>query len=118
LGGGGDEPEHPGGTVVLENRGEAQEAFNVDPVGGAVAEPIDDHRLKGGETAVHERYVTAEPGTAVTLEGWFTFGRDEEKPVEFYPAGADGQPPQVAHMILSNAVSVAWRWETAAGSAE
>ncbi len=112
--GGGSEPEHQGGTVVLDNRSDGPERFHVAVAAGADAAPVEVD-LDGGQREVREAYVTASEGTAVTLEGWFGIVKDGVETVEFYPSGGDGTGPQTVHMVLDNAVSVDWNWETKPG---
>jgi hypothetical protein len=113
--GGGSDPEYPGGTVVLDNQSDGPERFHVAVATGADAAPLAVD-LDGGQREVHEGYVSTSEGTAVTLEGWFGIVEEGIETVEFYPSGGGGDGPQVAHMVLTNAVSVEWHWETAAGT--
>jgi outer membrane protein assembly factor BamB len=115
LGGTGS-PEHPGGTVVVENQADANS--------GAWFKPADDSKqpesmtVAPGESKSVEEYVTAPEGEAVSLVGRLgEFGTEAaNKTVEIYPRGSSGTPPQVARMTITNAVAGEWEWSTEPGA--
>jgi len=107
-------PEYPGGTLVVENTGDS-------PVRVSVNTKLDqfegtlDTEVTGGETVVRREFVTAESGDIVTLEA--RLGETGELiRFQFLPAGGDDSPPEVAQLTFENAVEASATWTATSGS--
>ena len=114
-GNGSGGPEYPGGTLVVENTGDA----TVDVSVTTSSEEYDaslDASVGGGETLVRREFVTAESGDVVTLAAQLG---DEGEPLEFefLPAGGEGDsPPEVARLTVENAVEASATWTATEGT--
>ncbi|MFC7208988.1 hypothetical protein ACFQL3_00355 [Natronoarchaeum sp. GCM10025321] len=103
------DPEYPGGTLIVENTGDR-------PVGVSVNTKLDrydaslDTEVAGGEMIVRREFVTAEKGDIVTLEA--QLGETGDKlSFQFLPAGGDtDSPPEVAQLAFENAVEASATW--------
>jgi len=107
-------PEYPGGTLVVENTGDS-------PVRVSVNTKLDqfegtlDTEVAGGETVVRREFVTAESGDIVTLEARLGETGDLIR-FQFLPAGGDDSPPEVAQLTFENAVEANATWTATKGS--
>ncbi len=114
LPGDNQDPEYPGGTLVVENTGDS-------PVRVSVNTKLDrydgslDTEVAGGETVVRREFVTAESGDIVTLEA--QLGETGELiRFQFLPAGGEDSPPEVAQLTFKNAVKASAAWTATSGS--
>ena len=112
---GDQDPEYPGGTLIVENTGD-------NPVRVAVTTKSDqydaslDTDIAGGEVIVRREFVTAEQGKIVTLEAQVAETGDRIS-FQFLPAGGgDEYPPEVARLTFENAVEASATWTATTGT--
>lgn len=114
LGNESENPEYPGGTLLIENTG--QMAVNVSVT--ATPDEYDaslDASVAGGETLIRREFVTAESGDVVTVAAQLG-GEGEPIEFQFLPAGGDGDsPPEVARLTFENAVEASASWTAIRG---
>jgi hypothetical protein len=114
LGEKSENPEYLGGTLIVENTGEA--VVNVSlTVSPDEFDASLDTSVAGGETLIRREFVSAERGDVVTVAAQLG---SEGKPVEFrfLPAGGeDDSPPEVAHLTFENAVEASATWTATRG---
>ena len=113
LPGGEQDPKYPGGTLVLENKGDNSVLVSVR----AKLEQYDaslEADIAGGETVVREEFVSAEQGDIVTLEAVLGETGDSIS-FQFLPEGSDENPPEVAVLTVENAVEASANWSATAG---
>lgn len=113
LPGANQEPEYPGGTLVLENTGN-----NAVPV--SVETKLDqydaslDTEVAAGTTVVRREFVTANQGDIVTLVAQLGSTGGEIR-FQFLPAGGEDSPPEVAQLTFENAVEASATWTATGG---
>jgi hypothetical protein len=113
LPGSNQEPEYPGGTLVIENRGN-----NAVPV--SVETKLDEYdgsldtEVAAGATVVRREFVTAEQGEIVMLIAQLGSTGDDIR-FQFLPAGGADTPPEVAQLTFENAVEASATWTATRG---
>ena len=114
LSGGDQNPEYPGGTLVVKNTGD-------NSIRVSVSTKLDqynasfDTAVAGGETIVRREFVTAEQGDIVTLEALLG-ETGESLSFQFLPEGSDDNPPEVAELTFENAVEASASWTATGGT--
>ena len=115
VGDNSESSEHPGGTLIVENNGEAAVNVSVTVTPDGYDASLDAS-VAGGETLVRREFVTAESGDIVTLAARLG---GEGEPIEFQylPAGGNGDsPPEVARLAFENAVEASATWTATRGT--
>jgi hypothetical protein len=113
LPGDNQDPEYPGGTLVLENTGN-----NAVPV--SVETKLDqydaslDTEVAAGTTVVRREFVTADQGEIVTLVAQLGSTGDAIR-FQFLPAGGETSPREVARLTFENAVEASATWTATGG---
>jgi hypothetical protein len=113
LPGSNQEPEYPGGTLVVENTGN-----NAVPV--SVETKLDqydaslDTEVAAETTVVRREFVTANQGEIITLVAQLGSTGDEIR-FQFLPAGGEDAPPEVAQLTFENAVEASATWTATSG---
>jgi hypothetical protein len=114
LPGDNQDPEYPGGTLVLENTGNNAVTVSVE----TKLEQYDaslDTEVAAGTTVVRREFVTATQGEIVTLVAQLGSTGDEIR-FQFLPAGGEDSPPEVAQLTFENAVEASATWTATSGS--
>lgn len=114
---GNETPEHPGGTLVVENTGNSSLTVSVWVVEERFSGTLDT-TVEGGATVVEREFVTASAGDVVTLAARIG---DEGEPTtfEFLPGGGEGDaPPEIARLSVENAVEASATWTASEGTAD
>ncbi|WP_302081038.1 hypothetical protein [Salinibaculum rarum] len=114
LPGGNQNPEYPGGTLVVENTGDSPARVSVNTKLDQYDASLDTE-VAGGETVVRREFVTADEGDIVTLKA--QIGKTGELlRFQFLPAGGEDSPPEVAQLTFENAVEASATWTATSGS--
>lgn len=112
---GGDSPDYPGGTIVVENTGETSLAVSITVVEDEYDAEVNA-TVSAGETLVRREFVTADDGDIVTLAARLGDSGDPTT-FQFLPAGGtDDAPPEVARLTVENAVEASATWTAIGGS--
>lgn len=114
LPGGENEPSYPGGTLVVENAGDASVRVTVTATPDAFEATLDTD-VAGGATVVRRAFVTGDPGDIATLEARLGETGDPIS-FQFLPAGSDDAPPEVARLTFENAVEASATWTATRGT--
>lgn len=114
LSSGEQEPEYPGGTLVVKNTGDNSVRVSVSTKLNQYDTSLDT-AVAGGKTIVRQEFVTAEQGDIITLEA--VLGETGE-PIsfQFFPEGSDENPPEVAELTFENAVEASASWTATGGT--
>lgn len=110
-----DDPNYPGGTLVIENTGENDVDLSVSVVEEEFSASLDT-TVPAGETSIEREFVIASEGDIATLTAQIG---DEGEPTtfEFLPAGGeDDAPPEVARLTIENAVEESASWTATEGT--
>jgi hypothetical protein len=113
LPGSNEEPEYPGGTLVIKNTGN-----NAVPV--SVETKLDEYdasldtEVAAGTTVVRREFVTAEQGEIVMLIAQLGSTGDDIR-FQFLPAGGEDTPPEVAQLTFENAAEASATWTATSG---
>lgn len=113
LPGSNQEPEYPGGTLVVENTGNNPVPVSVE----TKLEQYDaslDTEVAAETTAVRREFVTANQGAIITLVAQLGSTGDEIR-FQFLPAGGEDTPPEVAQLTFENAVEASATWTATTG---
>jgi hypothetical protein len=114
LPGGNQDPEYPGGTLVVENTGDAPVRVSVNTKLERYDATVDTD-VSGGESLVRREFVTANQGDIVTLAAQLGETGDRIR-FQFLPAGGEGSPPEVARLTFENAVEASATWTATSGT--
>lgn len=114
LPGGTDGPAYPGGTLVVENTGDATVGVTVTASPEAFQASLDTD-VEGGATVVRRAFVTGEPGDIATLSARLGETGDPLS-FQFLPAGSADAPPEVARLTFENAVEASATWTATRGT--
>ncbi|WP_348609649.1 hypothetical protein [Halobaculum rarum] len=110
-----ENPEYPGGTLLVENKGETAVNVSVTVSTGKYDAALDAS-VASGETVVRREFITAERGDIVTLAAQLG---TEGEPIEFQylPAGSDDDSsPEVARLTFENPVETSATWTAIRGT--
>lgn len=112
-----ENPDFPGGTLVIENTGDSPLDVTISVAEDRFSATLDA-TVPAGETVVERRFVTASEGDIATLTA--RIGADGEPTTfEFLPAGGtNDSPPEVARLSIENAVEESATWTAVAGTDE
>lgn len=113
LPGGNQEPEYPGGTLLLENTGNNAVSVSVETKLDQYDASLDTE-VAAGTTVVRREFVTANQGEIVTLVAQLG-STGEEIRFQFLPAGGEDSPPEVAQLTFENAVEANATWTSTEG---
>lgn len=110
-------PEYPGGSLYLYNTSRSAQTVVVTTIDHSPPKTFET-TVPAGETVVQPEFVSAPPGTVVTIAA--RIGEDgEQKPFEFLPSGGgDGSdaPPEYARFTITNAVEASAEWTAREGT--
>ncbi len=109
----GQTPAYPGGTLVVENTGDAPVRVSVDTELDQY-DATADTDVSGGHTVVRRELVTAEQGDVVTLQAQLG-GTGDRISFQFLPTGGETAPPEVARLTFENAVGASAMWTATEG---
>ena len=114
LGDASENPEYPGGTLLVENTGETAVTVSVTVTSDEYDASLNAS-VAGGETLTRRKFVTAESGDVVTLAAQLGNEGDLIE-FQFLPAGGDGDSsPEVARLTFENAVEASATWTAISG---
>jgi hypothetical protein len=114
LTGGYQDPEYPGGTLVVDNSGDGSVRVSVSTKLDQYTASLDT-TVPGGETIVRREFVTAEQGDIVTLKALLG-ETGETLSFQFLPGGSEDHPPGVARLTFENAVEASANWTAIDGT--
>jgi len=111
---GDQNPDYPGGTLVVKNTGDNSVPVSVrtklDKYDGSL-----DTAVAGGEMIVRREFVSARQGDIITLKA--LLGETGERlSFQFLPEGSDAYPPEVAELTFENAVEASASWTATGGT--
>ena len=108
-----DEPQYPGGTVIVENA--AASSLEVTVSAQRDDAPHLETDVPAGETITEREFITAPAGAVVTLAA-VVGGDGEPTTFEFLPGGGEETPSEVAHLSIENAVEESAVWTARPGT--
>lgn len=112
-----ENPEFPGGTLVVENTGDNALDVSVSVAEEHISASFSD-TVPPGERVVERAFITASAGEAVTLTAQID-GDGEPTTFEFLPnGGEDNAPPEVAHLAIETPVEESATWTATRGTSE
>ncbi|MFT4920843.1 MAG: hypothetical protein ACI8XM_000034 [Haloarculaceae archaeon] len=107
-------PEYPRGSLYVYNTSQSSITVAVETVDHDPPASVET-TVTAGEHIVEREFVTADPGTTVTLAA--RIGETGETTFEFLPAGDDsGDSPEYARLTIRNAVEESAEWSARKGT--
>lgn len=109
-----DDPEHPGGTLVVENTADSALGVTVSIVQRDDSPQVETD-VPAGETVTEREFISAPEGEVVTLSA--VIGDDGDPTTfDFLPGGGEDAPPEVAQLSIENSVEESATWTARPGT--